>query len=149
MLNIRLANINDMKKVFDLSNDDLVRQNSIHSEKIEWDNHVKWFQNKIVSPDSVFYIAELENKEFIGYCRLDEDDNEWVITIHISPKCRNIGYGEEIVKFVLNNNPEKNITAFIKNNNESSYKMFLKCKFKFIKEVEIKSIKLRKMIYRR
>ena len=38
---LRLANIDDMKNVFDLSNDDLVRQNSIHSEKIEWENHVE------------------------------------------------------------------------------------------------------------
>ena len=42
-LQIRLANIDDMKNVFDLSNDDTVRKNSINQNKIEWEDHVKWF----------------------------------------------------------------------------------------------------------
>ena len=32
---IRLATIDDMKKVFELSNDDVVRANSINKEKIK------------------------------------------------------------------------------------------------------------------
>ena len=36
-----------MKNVFGLSNDATVRQNSIHTEKIEWKDHIKWFKQRI------------------------------------------------------------------------------------------------------
>ncbi len=38
-LNIRLANINDIKDVFMLANDDIVRANSINTSKIKYDEH--------------------------------------------------------------------------------------------------------------
>lgn len=38
---IRFANIDDMKNVFDLSNDDIVRANSIHTEKSKNDHPIK------------------------------------------------------------------------------------------------------------
>lgn len=40
-LTVRPATIDDMRSVFDLSNDDTVRANSIHSAKIEWENHIE------------------------------------------------------------------------------------------------------------
>lgn len=45
-LNIRLANINDIKDVFMLANDDIVRANSINTSKIKYDEHERWFKDK-------------------------------------------------------------------------------------------------------
>ena len=129
MLNIRLATLDNMKNVFDLSNDNIVRQNSIHTEKIEWNNHIKWFKNKINSKDSIFYIAE-DNNNFIGYCRLDKEKDYWVITIHISDKYRGKGYGSKIIKEICAKNPDKKLKALVKKENSASYNMFLNCGFK-------------------
>ena len=40
-INIRLANSSDIKNVFELSNEDFVRQNSFNKEKIGWEHHVQ------------------------------------------------------------------------------------------------------------
>lgn len=136
MLNIRLANIQDMKNVFDLSNDDTVRRNSIHSEKIDWNNHVKWFTNKIDSAESIFYTAE-DDSVFVGYCRLDKENDIWIVTIHISPAMRGKGYGTKIIREVCKSNTEKHLVSFVKESNDPSYKMFLHCNFKLIANVQI------------
>ena len=49
-LTIRLATPDDCKRVFDLSNDPIVRANSIHSETIKWEEHCVWFQKHIHIP---------------------------------------------------------------------------------------------------
>ena len=59
---IRLATIYDMKKVFELSNDDVVRANSINQEKIKWDDHIEWFKNRIQKKEDPFYIVETEKQ---------------------------------------------------------------------------------------
>ena len=47
MFNIKLATINYMNNVFELSNDDTVRANSINHEKIKWEDHVGWYSGRI------------------------------------------------------------------------------------------------------
>lgn len=59
-LNIRLANINDIKDVFMLANDDIVRANSINTSKIKYDEHERWFKDKISSKDTIFYVLEVD-----------------------------------------------------------------------------------------
>ena len=63
---LSLADDSHMKNVFDLSNDPQVRAVSIHQEKIEWQQHVTWFKEKIINPDCKFFIIETLNGAFIG-----------------------------------------------------------------------------------
>ena len=138
---IRLANIDDMKSVFDLSNDDIVRANSIHSEKIEWENHIVWFKNKIVSKDIVFYILEIEDN-FAGYCHIDREDNdEWMATIHIAKAYRGKNLGFNFLKIICKSNSNKNIIAYIKTSNVASKKIFEKNNFQIFDIITINSEK--------
>lgn len=125
---IRLAKIEDMKNVFDLSNDGTVRQNSIHTEKIEWGNHIKWFNSKLNSKDCIFYVA-YENKDFVGYCHLHLEDGEWIVTIHISKNMRHKGYGKKLLQYVCRENLDKSIISYVKVKNIPSYNLFKKNNF--------------------
>lgn len=127
-INIRFANAEDVKNVFELSNDDTVRQNSIHKEKICWEQHIKWYNDKINSNNSIFYIVEYQN-DFAGYCRLDKDNQEWIVTIHIVSKYRNIGLGTQVIQHISKINLDKIILAYIKETNITSYKMFINNNF--------------------
>ena len=40
---VKLTYEKDLKDIFDLSNDILVRQNWINTDPIKWDDHVVWF----------------------------------------------------------------------------------------------------------
>ncbi|MGN0197020.1 MAG: GNAT family N-acetyltransferase [Candidatus Gastranaerophilaceae bacterium] len=127
-INIRLAELKDMKNVFDLSNDKIVRQNSIHPEQIEWDNHVKWFNNKIKDINTYFYVIEYQNN-FAGYCRLDRENYDWIITIHITFNYRGRGIGRYVIDYICQCHPDKHLIAYVKTGNKNSYNLFSSMKF--------------------
>ena len=128
---IRTANDGDVKNIFDISNDDLVRSMSIHQNKIAWEDHVKWFSDKLKSKDSIFYILEVA-KKLCGYCRLDRDDNQWFITIHLASNYRHKGLGRTLLNYVCEHNTNKKIIAYVKDINVASQRLFKSCGFEFI-----------------
>lgn len=137
---IKLAKETDVKDVFNLSNDPLVRANSFNSDIISFDNHVKWFENKIKNSNTAYYIIRSYNNDFMSQVRFDKDNNsnDWTIGISIADKYRGKGLASKILKdtvsvFIKNNNPI-NIYAFIKKSNESSVKSFNKAGFIIISE---------------
>lgn len=119
---IRLANIEDMQGVFNLSNDDVVRGNSINPNKIEWENHVEWFTAKINEEGCEFFAVVNENKEFIAQVRVEKN----IMSISLSEKFRGKGLGSEIIKAASQKSKQTPIMAYVKIDNISSEKAFLK-----------------------
>lgn len=145
--NIRLAKVEDMEDIFNLSNDDLVRANSFNQEKIQWEDHQKWFKDKISNEDSIFYVAETPSNNFIGYVRLEKEKKSWIITIHITNNYRNKRLGREILKKICNLNADKIIIAFVKEKNLPSLKSFEGAAFKKFDLVSINNERYYKLKY--
>lgn len=151
---IRDVNIKDITNVFDLSNDDVVRQNSINKEKIVWENHVNWFNNRIKKTEEPFYIVESLNGDFIGQVRIENRNEENVVSVSITKDYRGKGLCAEILKEAVNKSGMINFTAYIFKDNISSVKSFEKAGFNFVIETEIphtelKDIKLLKYTFKR
>lgn len=136
MLKIRYVQPSDLQDVYTLSNDTVVRLNSINKEHIEWQEHVRWFNEKLNSDDSIFYILEYDNN-FTGYCRLDRKINFWIISIAISTNYRNIGLGSKLLHVVCSKNSDKQIVAYVNEKNTASSKLFLKNNFIYMNNVII------------
>ena len=126
---IRLAEPRDMKNVFDLSNDDTVRAMSIHPEKIEWESHVKWFENALNNPDVLFYVAETADGDFIGQVRFTRDNADWVVSISLVKKYRGKGLASGLLRKSIELSHLENVTAYIYNTNGASLKAFEKADF--------------------
>lgn len=47
----------DSSRVYNLSNDPLVRINSFNSEPIIYENHVKWF-NKVINDSNILFFLK-------------------------------------------------------------------------------------------
>lgn len=131
--NIRLAGKDDIKKVFELSNDSLVRQNSVHTKPIAWDDHVKWFLNRIENKNNPFYIIEDKNKNFIGQVRLDVQ-NEPVISVSIAKDFRGKNLASCIIKACSVKSGFKTVFAYIKKTNTPSVKSFEKAGYTYLTE---------------
>lgn len=129
MLKVRLADINDMKRVFDLSNDEAVRKNAINKEKILWQNHVLWYEARIRKENEPFYIVEDENKNFVAQVRFDIKD-ENIISVSLTPEFRGKGLSAQIIKICSEKFNQKPIIAYIKEENILSLKAFLKAGYK-------------------
>ena len=136
---LRLARGEDAQDVFDLSNDDTVRRNSIHQEKIQWDDHLRWFTRMIDSKDSVFYVVEV-SKVFVGYIRLEKERGEaslWTVTIHLCEKWRGKGLGMRVLRTVCANHQNERLRALVRRDNASSFRAFLRCGFCIQRECKI------------
>jgi len=129
MIKIRLASINDMELVFNLSNDHQVRSNAINKDLIKWQEHIVWFEERIKSDDP-FYIIENSDNDFVGTVRIDKRSNENIVSIDIEQKFRSKGLGNIILQECIKKSNITEFIAYIKRDNLASSNIFLKSGFK-------------------
>ena len=123
---IRLAQKSDIENVYKLSNDDLVRANSINSGKILWEDHVKWFNNRIKNKEEPFYIAETAEGNFVAQIRFNKEDDGFVISVSIDKSFRGKGFGGKIIEEATKTLNIYPIIAYVKPDNIPSQKSFIK-----------------------
>ena len=139
---IRKAIDNDAKNVFDLSNEEYVRKNSINKEKITWEQHVKWFRAKLSDPLYVFYIVTDKEGRFIGQVRFSIEKVSAVISISITKLFRGKGLASKIIadsckRLYQSRDRIKKIVANINTTNLSSVKSFECAGFVYKEEIVI------------
>ncbi len=120
-----------MERVFLLSNDTAVRQQSIHPQTITLEQHVQWFTRKIKDPDYIFLVVYDQQKQFLGQVRYEVKNNSAVISISINRDFRGKGLAVPLLKAtaarVFKLKPElKEIIAYIKPDNDAISRSFLK-----------------------
>ncbi len=133
---LRKAALDDAKLVYDLSNEDLVRENSINQHKIIWEDHINWFSNKITNSNCLFLLGFTKGNQFIGQVRIDIDNNDSTIGISITKEFRGKGLSTYLLMNSANLFFDKfesiaSITAKINKNNEPSLSTFIKAGFVF------------------
>ncbi len=131
----RNADKNDVKLLFDWTNDNLVRQQSFNSDKIEYKQHLKWFTGKLQDKYTLFWIAQKDETP-IGLVRFDIQNDYAVIGVSIDKNQRGKGYGGAILtqasqSFV--NVFRLPIYAYIKQTNIASIRSFEKAGYVFEK----------------
>lgn len=131
MLTFRRASEADMRFYFDLVNDAAVRQNSINSRQIIFEDHVKWFTNKLADPDTIMLVFSNGDKR-VGQLRIEIEPgtNEAIIDYAIDRDSRGKGFGTLILSegFQYFSRLVKNmpLTGFVKVNNMASISAFVK-----------------------
>ncbi|HEV8082824.1 MAG TPA: GNAT family N-acetyltransferase [Chitinophagaceae bacterium] len=123
-LKLRSVELADMKLYFDWANDEVVRNNSINQNAIEWDNHVRWFTDKLKSKYFKLYVLDYSATP-VGQIRTDlNEDGNWVINYSIDKLWRGFGFGKKIVQLLIEKEPGKLFLAFVKTSNDLSNKIF-------------------------
>ena len=69
----------DCDLLFKWVNDPEVRENAFNTSPISYEEHVKWFKNKIDSKTSFIYIARVGNSP-IGQIRIDIEFDQGIIS---------------------------------------------------------------------
>ena len=135
---IRESNFSDAKRLYNLSNDENVRSNSINKNKIKWKEHLLWLKEKLKDINYKIYLFFL-GEMFVGQVKFEIDSFNAIISISISKDFRGRGLSSQMLKMSINYLLEQNnkidvITAYIKPYNIPSIKSFLKVGFIFFKE---------------
>ena len=126
---IRKAELRDMRVVFELSNDPLVRANSIHSELIDWTTHEKWFANALVNPRLKFYIAESTGGALIGQVRFEGREDGWFVSISLAAEFRGKGMAQVVLMKAMEASGQQCFIAVISADNLASLSLFKRCGF--------------------
>jgi spore coat polysaccharide biosynthesis predicted glycosyltransferase SpsG/RimJ/RimL family protein N-acetyltransferase len=125
---------NDVKKIYNLSNDNEIRKVSINQNNINWEEHQKWFNNKLNDSKSYYLIAHDYESNFIGQIKFDVLSEVSIISISISNNFRGKGLGSKLLRaacklFFYNYDDIGIIEAYIESSNIQSIKSFLKVGF--------------------
>ncbi len=135
MLSFEIADINSAHLIYQWANDPIARENSYKKESIKYSDHLLWFEEKISSGRSMFYIFSNEEGQKTGFIRLDLNkiDNKAIISIVVDINYRGKGYAKQMLDIVSNEYLKSNIggviTAFVFKKNIQSYKSFISAGF--------------------
>lgn len=148
-MRLRDVSHDDCQLLWQWVNDSATRKASFSSNPIDWNEHVKWFIDKITDLNCHIYIL-LDNKnQPIGQVRFDISNDEAEISISIAPDHRNKGYGtkgiEMASKQLLQDRAINKIYAYIKQENKVSIKCFTNAGYKLVgttKMTETEAIQL-------
>lgn len=147
---IRKAALKDADLVYALSNDPVVRQNSINRNPIPKEDHEKWYPKKIIQPDYLFLLAFDRNEKFIGQIRFEIEGNSATVSISVVENFRGKGLSKKILTeasaYAFRSFSKINkIYAYIRPENVSSVRAFEKAGYKFLEDESINGESFRKL----
>ena len=97
-IKIKKASIKDAVFFYELRNEKSARENFFNKINIKYDDHLKWYKKRLKKKNAIFLVAIANNSEKIGTVRYETEKIFTNISINISKKFRNLGYGSKIIK---------------------------------------------------
>ena len=137
-LKLRLAWLNDSRLLFEWAEDPVARAASFRSARISWEDHVRWFDERLRDSRSVIYIGERSNSNEesdgtpVGVVRFqiqdEQSDRHAVVSVNVAPELRGEGWGRELILFstraLVRSRSVRWIDAFVKPENHASVRLF-------------------------
>lgn len=150
MLTFRFANRGDAELYFKWANDELVRQYSYKNDEIAFEDHLKWFEEKLQSDKVFLYLFLNESGEPVGQVRIEiKKDGKAIVGISTDKNFRKQGLGAKMLVISCENfhkHESKSILAYIMKTNTASYYSFLKAGFQLLSEELIEGVESYVMI---
>lgn len=114
--------------IFEWANDPEVRRNSFQTKQISLDEHKKWYDLKMKSKDSLFYIL-MYNDIPAGQIRLELEGVSACVNYSIAPAFRGKGLGKEMLRLAEKELKENysyitRLVAEVKEENDASKRAF-------------------------
>jgi RimJ/RimL family protein N-acetyltransferase len=141
-LHLRQVCLADRELLFEWANDDTVRANAFHTEKIPYTDHIKWFAN-IMTKDSIYQYILCDNELPVGQIRLNIEGDKAFIDYSIVAKYRGMGYGTTLMQLFLQELEtvkmldKRTLVGQVKQENLASARVFEKCGFTPIKKKDV------------
>lgn len=124
---ISLGTEQDLNDIFILVNDSVLRENSIHSAPITWNEHVEWYSKALQDPHVEYYTIKTQNKVegYLHYKKLPHSMNR-IVSLAISETLRGKGLASAILSNIFPKEKTKKLIAVIKKDNAASRRTFQK-----------------------
>ena len=133
-LRLRCARSSDAELLWRWANDPDARCASFSSAQIPWAEHLRWFESKLATPDSVVWIATDMDGNPVGQLRFDaQDQAEAVVSVSLAPERRGGGLAVKLIRLgafqLFEEARWQKVFAFIKADNVASRRSFERAGF--------------------
>ncbi len=129
LITLRHAELRDAEILFKWANDSEVRNNAINKEPIKFNNHIKWYNQKLNSDCTRIYIMEYGGLP-VGQVRFDKWEGCWLIDFSVAKEYRKLGFGKKLIQQSINLFTNCILVAKVLNSNIASAMVFKSCGFK-------------------
>lgn len=128
-IEIKQACKDDSINIFEWRNNKKIRDVSINSELISWEDHQKWFDTVLADKNRELVIGAAGNKT-VGVVRFDVENDEAEVSIYLVPEGEFAGQGRNLLmsaeRWLKAKRPDiKSIRASVLGENEASKNLFL------------------------
>jgi UDP-2,4-diacetamido-2,4,6-trideoxy-beta-L-altropyranose hydrolase len=140
-ISVRRASIQDGELLWKWANNKSVRANAFHTDTIPLKEHIRWYQNKLSSPDTLIWILEFGKEPVaqIRYDRVNPDTAE--IDISVTAGCRGKGLGTKALVLTSDISGKelgvKRIKGVVFVSNKASERAFTKAGFKLAGQEQV------------
>jgi UDP-2,4-diacetamido-2,4,6-trideoxy-beta-L-altropyranose hydrolase len=133
---IRKALAQDSKIYFDWANDPTTRKNSINKQSIKWEDHERWFSQKLLDKNTHLFLFSIRDNLF-GQIRFDKIQDYWLISFSVDKNYRGEGLAEIMVhkgiaEFRKTLNGRFILKAQVWDQNVASSRIFKNLNFKMV-----------------
>jgi methionyl-tRNA formyltransferase len=134
-LSLRSASANDARLLWDWVNDPAVRESAFRGDVILWDDHVRWLDAKLASPDCRIYVAE-DGGVPVAQVRFELDGKGGAeIDVSVAVEARGRGLGTAVVSAgcarVFAETGAHRVLARVKLENTASQRLFTGAGFEY------------------
>lgn len=132
-LQLRLAEAEDARAIFQWRNHPAVRNHSGNTQEISWDEHRQWFEKRLTTNSGPILIGEFNDKP-VGVVRFDISNHEAAVSVYLVPESGFKGWGgcllDQSEHWLRQHHPEVlTLHAYVLPNNEPSKKLFAKLNY--------------------
>jgi UDP-2,4-diacetamido-2,4,6-trideoxy-beta-L-altropyranose hydrolase len=138
-IQLRPARQLDRRLVWEGANDGETRRASFSPEPIPWEDHVRWFDERLARRPADLFIVENRDGEPVGQVRLEVHGRRGRMPINVAPQYRRHGYGSLIIDVgssrLLERAELDGIDVNVRPDNQASLRAFEAADFRRTEEI--------------
>jgi RimJ/RimL family protein N-acetyltransferase len=152
-ISLRPAAFDDLIPLFELRNDQEVRNNSVNQSLVTYEQHEKWLASKLNDDRCRLFVVVSRSDQVVGQVRFDltPEPNGVVISVSLAPEIRGLGLAgailEESISQVSSELDFDEVIALIRETNLPSQKAFENCGFRDVGAEKINGLPYRRMSF--
>ncbi|MEQ1905373.1 MAG: GNAT family N-acetyltransferase, partial [Pirellulaceae bacterium] len=150
-IDLRPAAFTDLIPLFELRNEQEVRNNSLNQSFVTYEQHESWLASKLHDDRCRLFVVVSRNNQVVGQVRFDltPESISVVISVSLAPEIRGLGLAgailEESISQASGELDFDEVVAQIRETNVPSRKAFERCGFRDLGEERINGVRYRRM----
>jgi len=127
-LYLRPVELFDARLLFQWRNEKETRANSLHSEELVYEDHVRWLENVLGTTKAQYFFILMADLVPVGQIRLAVENKMALISYSIDAAHRGRGYGRTILQMAEENLRDQHVcltlVGYVKEENVASQRAF-------------------------